>query len=418
VSPSGTVRAEPDRITSDLAALAGVTEDAAPGWTRRLFSEPYRSARPQVRSIMAAAGLETHIDPAGNVIGRLPGRDPSLAPLMTGSHTDTVYGGGKFDGLVGVLGGVEVARLLTENGIRLQRDLLVVDFLGEEANPFGVSCLGSRAISGKLTAEQLDRTDGTGGERLGEAMASFGVDPASALDCAWAPGSVHAYVELHVEQGPLLERSGNRIGVVTAIAGIERLLARFAGRSDHAGTMPMNDRRDALVAASEAVLTIEREGCGAPIHGVSTTGRIESSPGAFNLVPDQATIWAEVRSIDERWLSGSRRRIADRIAEQAQARGVQTALEWLNDQPPVRTTPDVQDVISSSARDLGYSWEAVPSGAGHDAAHMVHLGPMGMIFIPSAGGRSHVPEEFTSESDIAAGVEVLAQSLISLDRSA
>lgn len=406
------------RVSADLEALSSLTDDAEPGWTRQVFSEPYREGRGHVRDLMRSAGLDAHVDAAGNVVGRLPGRNPSLPPLMSGSHTDTVHGGGRFDGMVGVVGAIEVARMLRENDIRLERDLIVVDFLGEEPNEFGISCVGSRAISGQLTPEHLDRTSGDGGERLGDAMARFGLDPTAALGSTWAPASLHAYLELHVEQGPLLERSGNTIGVVTAIAGIERLLARFDGRADHSGTMPMTQRHDALIAAAEAILTIEREACGAPVHGVSTTGRIESSPGSFNIVPDHAKIWAEMRSIDPIWLSGARGRVAERIAQEAAARGVEVMLEWLNDQPPVPTTPSLQDAIAVSSGQLGHSWEAVPSGAGHDAAHMAHLGPMGMLFVPSVGGRSHVPEEFTDAGDIGAGIDVLARTLVNLDGTA
>lgn len=409
-------RPHADRIAADLAELSRFAESAEPGWTRRVFSDAYRSARDWVRGRMIDAGLETSIDAAGNVIGRLPGKNSSLPALMSGSHTDTVHGGGRFDGMVGVLGAIEVARSLREAGITLNRDLVIVDFLGEEANPFGISCMGSRSIAGILSPEHLDRTDETG-LRLGDAMSRFGLDPDAAVRGAWAPDALHGYVELHIEQGPLLERTGNQIGVVTAIAGIERLLAKFNGRADHAGTMPMEGRHDALVAAAEAVLTIEREACGAPIHGVSTTGRIDSSPGAFNIVPDQARIWAEMRSIDADWLHGAKRRVADRIASDADARGVHSMIEWLNDQDPVPASPAVHDRIARSAGELGYSWEAVPSGAGHDAAHLARLAPMGMIFVPSVGGRSHVPEEETPVDDIVRGVHVLAATLLDMDAS-
>jgi len=405
-----------DRLTGDLAELAAFAESAEPGWTRRVFSDAYRASREWVVSRMRDAGLETAVDAAGNVIGRLPGRNRTLPPLMTGSHTDTVHGGGRFDGMVGVLGGIELARTLRESGILLERDLVVVDFLGEEANEFGISCMGSRSIAGILTPAHLDRED-EHGRSLGEAMTAFGLDPATAVGSAWKPGAVHAYLELHVEQGPLLERSGASIGVVTAIAGIERLLARFHGRADHAGTMPMAGRHDALLAAAEAVLTIEREGCGAPVHGVSTTGRIESSPGAFNVVPDEATIWAEMRSIDGDWLTGAKRRVADQIAAEAAARGVDTAIEWLNDQEPVPTDASLQDRIANAADSLGLSWEAVPSGAGHDAAHLARIAPMGMIFVPSVGGRSHVPEEQTEIGDIVRGIQVLGAALREADRA-
>lgn len=405
-----------ERVWADLTELSSLVDDTQPGWTRQVFSEPYRPAREWVAARMRAAGLETHIDAAGNVVGRLPGRHRDAPVLMTGSHTDTVHGGGRFDGMVGVLGGIEVARTLRESGTVLDRDLVVVDWLGEEPNTFGLSCVGSRAVAGLLTPEHLERTDDSG-RRLGDVMTGFGLDPEAALRLAWQPGSVHGYVELHVEQGPMLERSGTEIGVVTAIAGIERLLVHFTGRPDHSGTMPMQGRHDALVAAAEAILAVEREGCGAPVHGVSTTGRIESGPGALNVVPDEARIWAELRSVDASWLTGARRRVVDEIAQQASARGVDTMVEWLNDQDPVACAQSMQDRIAASAQSLGHSWQPAPSGAGHDAAHLAHLGPMGMIFIPSIGGRSHVPEEWSNADDIAAGVRVLARTLVDLDQA-
>lgn len=408
-----TLAPDRDRLERDLTELATYVDSDAPGWTREVLSDPYRAAREWIRRRMLDAGLETTVDAAGNVLGRLAGTQGGR-PLVTGSHTDTVHGGGRFDGIVGVLGAIELVRRMRETGTELGHDLVVCDFLGEEANEFGVSCVGSRAVAGALDANHLDRRD-PGGRRLGDALQRFGTDPEGALRLAWARDSVHAYVELHVEQGPWLEQHGIPIGAVTAIAGIERLLASFAGRVDHAGTMPMGERRDALAAAAQAVLSVEREGCGAPVHGVATTGRIESGPGAFNIVPDRARLWAEMRSIDPGWLSGAKGRIAARIASDAAERGVEVVLEWLVDQDPVPTDPSVQDIIGAAADDLGVSWSAVPSGAGHDAVHMAHLGPMGMIFIPSRAGRSHCPEEWTDLADVVTGVHALAATLVRLD---
>lgn len=402
-----------DRLGRDLTELATYVDSDAPGWTREVLTDPYRAAREWIRRRMLDAGLETTVDAAGNVVGRLAGTRGGR-PLVTGSHTDTVHGGGRFDGIVGVLGAIELVRRMRETGTELGHDLVVCDFLGEEANEFGVSCVGSRAVAGALDAKHLDRRDPRG-RRLGDALQRFGTDPEGALRLAWARDSVHAYVELHVEQGPWLEQHGISIGAVTAIAGIERLLASFAGRADHAGTMPMGERRDALAAAAQAVLSVEREGCGAPVHGVATTGRIESGPGAFNIVPDRARLWAEMRSIDPGWLSGAKGRIAERIASEAAERGVEVVLEWLVDQDPVPTDPSVQDIIGAAADDLGVSWSAVPSGAGHDAVHMAQLGPMGMIFVPSRAGRSHCPEEWTDLADVVTGVHALGATLVRLD---
>jgi N-carbamoyl-L-amino-acid hydrolase len=247
-------------------------------------------------------------------------------------------------------------------------------------------------------------------------MARCGLDTEAALRNAWGPDSLHAYIELHIEQAPTLERAGKQIGVVTAIAGIDRLMARFVGEPDHAGATPMTDRHDALACAAETILTIEREGCGAPVHGVATAGRIESEPGSFNVVPSEARVYAELRSIDAEWLSGAKRNLAEQIASQAQARGVTQMIEWLTDQDPVPTAPAMRDHIAAATDSLGFSWMSVPSGAGHDAAHMAHLGPMGMIFVPSVAGHSHRPDEFTSREDVQAGVHTLVEVLVRLDR--
>ena len=315
-----------------------------------------------------------------------------------------------------MLGAIEAVEALRRAGVTLNRDLYVVDFLGEEPNEFGISCVGSRSIAGILLPEHLDMT-GASGQTMGNTLTAVGLDPQAALRNAWAPGSLHAYIELHIEQGPLLEQSGHEIGVVTAIAGIDRLMAKFIGRSDHAGATPMDARLDALTAAAAAVLTIEREGCGAPVHGVATTGRIESYPGSFNVVPSEARLWAELRSTDSEWLSGAKGRLAQEIGLEANRRGVSHMIEWLTDQDAVPTAPAIRDVIAASTDRLGHTWAPVPSGAGHDAAHMVHLGPMGMIFIPSTGGRSHCAEEFTPTADIVRGIRVLAETLSELDRA-
>ena len=415
-----TTSIQPDMtwLGASLHALAEFRDSTLPGCSRVVLTDPYRASREFVARAMAEAGLDVHVDGAGNTVGRLPGTasDHGLAlkPLVTGSHTDTVRGGGRFDGIVGVLGAIAAVRALRDAGQRLRRDLVVVDFLGEEPNDFGIACVGSRAIAGVLTPDHLDRRD-PDGLRLGDALASYGVDPDAALTAGWTPGDFHAYVELHVEQGPLLERSGHEIGVVTAIAGIDRFLARFTGRADHAGATPMDHRQDALLAAAEAVLTVERVGCGAPVHGVATSGRVESFPGSMNVVPEEARLWGELRSTDATWLSTAKRDLADQIAGRASQRGVTAMVEWLTTQEPVPSTPAIRDHIARAADGLGLRWTAVPSGAGHDAAHMAHLGPMGMVFVRSAGGRSHCPEEWTDAHDIDLGVRTLIDTLRSLD---
>jgi N-carbamoyl-L-amino-acid hydrolase len=404
-----------ERLNSDIASLADLVNGSEHGWTRQVFSDEYRASREFVRDRMRKAGLDVHTDSAGNIIGILKGKMRGAPALMTGSHTDTVRQGGRFDGVVGLMGAIEVARAVREAGIAPNRDLIIVDFLGEETNDFGLGCLGSRSLVGGLGIDDLARQDSEA-HTLGDAYREFGLDPGTAIAERWPKErGIYRYVELHVEQGPLLESRGVEVGVVTAIAGIERLLAHFSGRADHAGTMPMSDRRDALVAAAESVLAVRREACGAPIHGVGTASAINTIPGSPNVVPSEATLAAELRSVDPDWLSPAKKRLGEEIATVAHQYGVNVELDWRNDNAYTPTAGVVRDAIADAVDGLGLEWEAVPSGATHDAAHIAKVCPMGMIFIPSHKGRSHCPEEFTSLKHITDGVRVLGSALQILD---
>jgi len=408
--------AEADRITGDLTALAEYADPGLPGWSRRALGEPYRESRPWVERLMREAGLEVSRDAAGNLRGRLPGRRPGAGALVTGSHTDSVVGGGRFDGVVGVLGAIEAVRVLRESGVRLEHDLVVVDFYGEETNDYGFGCLGSRAATEGLEAELLDRVDDDG-VPLHARLTAHDIDPAGLLAPAWRPGEVAAFVELHVEQGPQLAEQGVPVGVVTAVTGIERLVATFHGRRDHAGTRAMTDRRDAMVAAARAVLAIQRVGCEAPVHGVATTTHLDNPNPSPNVVAAEVTMASELRSVDEVWLSGARRQIAEQVVAEAQAGGVDVELDWTTDNAVVRTDEVVQGAVSAVLDEAGVPWVAMPSGATHDAVHVARVAPAGMIFIPSRnGGVSHSPDELSDPADIALGVDTLAATLRRLDR--
>lgn len=407
-----------ERVREDLEELATLAETDQPGWSREVFSDPYRLARDWIAKRMRDAGLDVSADAAGNILGVLPGGSAAASPLVTGSHTDTVAGGGRFDGIVGVLGAIELARCLRESGTQFSRDLVVVDFLGEESNDWGLSCLGSRAISGELTAADFDRLDQSG-TKLGARYEAFGLSVDSVLSADWLHArKPHAYVELHVEQGPLLEREQAQIGVVTAIAGIQRLVATFAGRADHAGTRPMDDRRDAMVAAARAVLDVQRTGCGAPVHGVATATSLTTPTGSSpNVVPESVRMKMEMRSIDRAWFDAAQQRLVDDIRSHAEEEGVDVAFEWTHDNDILETSLGVQDAASQAAMQSGLTWTPVPSGATHDAVHIARACPSGMIFVPSKDGRSHCPEEWSEIDDIAAGIEVLGSTLAALDRA-
>jgi len=404
--------AVPERIVADIDALAGFRDPAAPGWTRPVFSPEYRAGKDWVAGRMRDAGLAVAEDAACNLVGTLPGAGVGGRALVTGSHTDTVQGGGRFDGIVGVLAAIEAVRVLRDAGLELTHEVRVVDFTGEEPNDFGLSCVGSRAIAGELAAEHLALTDETG-TTLGQALAGMGGDPDAALAASWDPDDVAAFVELHIEQGPILERRGVPLGVVTGIAGIHRVVTTFTGQADHAGTTPMELRRDALCAAAETIVGIERaagEG-----GGVATTGRIHTEPGASNVVPGTSCMWTEFRSPDLAWLRDLRATIDEVAGRAARERHLQVEVEDVSSEDPVGIDHRVRAAIAAGVDRLGLDALELPSGAGHDAVFMAQLAPIGMIFVPSRDGRSHCPEEWTDAEHVAVGARVLAQSLLELD---
>lgn len=406
--------AAPDRLADDLAALESIIDTGTPGWTRQALTEVDVAGREWVRTAMVAAGLEVRIDGAGNVIGLLPGRNARGSSIMTGSHTDTVAGGGRFDGNVGVVAALEVVRTLRETGTTLDHDLLVVDFFSEEPNRFGLSCIGSRALMGDLNAAHLAKTD-THGDSFGENLVHARIDASAALAASIDTRSVKAFVELHIEQGPYLEVQGSDIGLVTSITGIRRFRAAFEGRRDHAGTTPMDRRSDAGCAAAGAVLAIERI---ASTHedGRGTTGQVTFTPDAVNIVTEHAELWGEFRSPDLAWLDNAGQRFADAAASESTSRDVHLELEWLPSERPALMQPALLDIVGTTCDGLGLRQSRLYSGAEHDAAIIAKRIPTVMIFIPSHEGRSHCPEEFTAASDISNGAAVLLNTIISIDQ--
>jgi hydantoinase/carbamoylase family amidase len=404
---------ERDRVWARWAELATLRDEAEPGWTRRTFSAAERASRLWVADLMRRAGLAVWTDPIGNIIGDLPGRRPGAPALVIGSHTDTVPSGGRFDGTIGVLGAIEVVERLREAGITLHHPLRVVDYYNEEPNRFGLSCVGSRALAGNLSAAHLALTDDDG-VTLGEALEADGRDPAAVAACAWRPGDVAASLELHIEQGPILEREGATLGVVTAIAGIARFKASFEGRQDHAGTTPMDTRRDATCAAAGTIVAIERIAA-AGAGSVGTVGRVQVTPEATNVIAEQALLTAEFRSPDPAWFDAARRDLEAAVAEESARRRVAGRVDWLPPEAPTALDPGVSGIIADALALTGHEARYLYSGAGHDAVQMARLAPAGMIFTPSHDGRSHTPEEWTEADDVMAGVHALAQAVLLLD---
>jgi N-carbamoyl-L-amino-acid hydrolase len=410
----GAIRgAELERIKDDWMLLSDYRDAAAPGWTRMAFSEPDTEARHVVAELMRRAGLQVECDAVGNVIGHLEGSDPHAGLLVTGSHTDTVEGGGRFDGVVGVLGAIEAVRVLRESGVELRHSLRVVDFSNEEPNAHGLSCVGSRAIAGTLDASMLAFAD-TQGRALSDRIAAAGWEPERFTSCRWPAGEVDAYVELHIEQGPVLEATGASVGVVTRIAGISRFVLEIAGRCDHAGTMSMAQRHDALCTAAAATLAVERIAT-AGSESVGTVGELLIAPDAVNVVADQAHLSGEFRSPDDAWLVEAGTQFADAVAEECEKRGTDGAVAWRPREEPVTMDGAVSDALATAAQAGGHDAVRLFSGAGHDTVQMARICPTGMIFIPSIGGRSHCPEENTEFDDVRNGVDTLIRGLVELD---
>ncbi len=411
-----TLHIQVDRLWQRLETLASFTRPDVP-WTRRAFSPEFDEARNWLRSQFEQAGLSVRTDAAGNLTGRREGTEPGLAPLVTGSHCDTVVGGGRFDGILGVLAGLEVAQSLHEGGVLLRHPLEVIDFLSEEPSDYGISCVGSRAFAGTLDTAMLASCN-EAGESLAQAMRRIGARPDDLASAARGPGGIAAFVELHIEQGPVLEREGLPIGVVTDIVGIRRVAFTVTGQPDHAGTTPMDIRHDALVGAARLIDAVHHEACamdGSPHYVVATVGRLSMSPNVPNAVPGRVDMVLEVRSNAQTVLDDFPERVMALCRDDFQRLRVACSAAPLTRTPPTRCDDIVMQAVAQAADGLALAHRALPSGAGHDAMHVAATGPMGMIFIPCLNGRSHCQEEWASKEQVAAGTRVLAQALRLLD---
>jgi N-carbamoyl-L-amino-acid hydrolase len=405
-----------ERLWARTEALSAMTLPGTP-WTRRAFSPLFAQSRVWLREQFEAAGLTVELDAAGNLIGRRAGQDPSFKPLVTGSHCDTVVGGGRFDGIAGVLAGIEVAHALKEQGLTLRHPFEVVDFLSEEPSDYGISCVGSRAMSGVLDAKMLTATNAAG-ETLADGLRRVGGDPDALRVALRKPGDIAAFVELHIEQGPVLEAAGLPIGVVTNIVGIRRVLINVKGRPDHAGTTPMDIRCDALVGAARIVEEVyERASAmsGNPHYVVATIGRIAMTPNVPNAVPGTVEMMLEVRSDHAGVLDRFPEDMMQAVQDRLQSLRLSATLTHVSRAEPTDCSSIVMDAVQEAADALGYASRRLPSGAGHDAAYVASVGPAGMIFIPCLNGRSHCPEEWIEPGQLLDGARVLYETILQLD---
>ncbi len=402
--------ADSERVQQHLAELSHFGANPEGGVSRVAFSDADVAGRGYVKQLMEAAGLEVRIDAAGNLIGRREGTDRKLPTIVVGSHTDSVPHGGNYDGDVGVMGGIELAQVLRDRRMRLRHALEVVDFTDEEGG-----LVGSRAMAGDLSAATLDLVNSSG-RSVRDGVRALGGNPDVIDHARRSPGELTAYLELHIEQGATLERSHTDIGVVEGIVGIHWWEATVTGVANHAGTTPMDQRHDALLAASELVLAVNAAATELPGRQVATVGRIAAEPGAPNVIPGRVVLSVEVRDIDAARIAAVFERIRARAREIAQLRGISIEFRDLEATAmPALTDPRIQRIIGAEAQGLGLKTLAMPSGAGHDAQDIARIAPIGMIFVPSVGGVSHSPHEYTAPADIAHGVNVLMRAVLAID---
>jgi N-carbamoyl-L-amino-acid hydrolase len=395
------------RLRRDLEHVAGYGATASGGVGRTSFSAADRQVRAWLAAECEKAGLALRTDGIGNVFVRLdaPGAPAGTPPVWAGSHLDSVPEGGRFDGALGSLAALEVARRLAEERVPLRRPVEVVVFADEEGNYHHL--LGSTALVRDFTPDELAGLRGRDGDRLVEALQAMGWDVGAAGRTAVRPGDVHAYVELHIEQGSVLERAGATIGVVTAIVGMGGGHLEFRGRQDHAGTTPMPLRRDALRGAGDLVVRLPEVARSVSEDAVVTCGIVQVEPGGANVVPGLVRMSLDFRDPDRRRLLDLEEAVAAAAREAADRHDLEVTYTRESITDPVPLNPRMQDLVASVAADRDLPTLHLPSGAGHDAQNMARLAPAGMIFVPSVDGRSHSPAEWSTWEDVEAGANVL-----------
>ena len=405
------LRVNAKRIEERIMKLAEFGINSEGGIDRVAFSEADIQGRKYVISLMKEAGLNVRIDEAGNIIGRREGKDSNLPPIMFGSHTDTVPNGGKYDGALGVLGAIECAQIFQDNGIKTRHPLEVVVFLDEEG---GV--VGSRAMIGSLTQEAMEVVSHSG-KTVRQGISALGGNPDKITNVTRKKGEIKAFVEIHIEQGATLETKKIDIGVVEGIVGIYWWTVTIEGYSNHAGTTPMDMRQDALLAAAHLIIATNQVATSVPGRHVGTVGRIHAEPGAPNVIPGRVVMSLELRDLSADKVKSLFKKIEHEAQAIQEKTGTKITFSSIDaTSHPAPTDPRIRNYIAEAARELGLSSLLMPSGAGHDAQDMAKITPTGMIFIPSIGGVSHSPKEYSRPEDLTNGVNVLLHTILKIDK--
>ena len=405
---------ERDRLLSDIEKLASFSDDDPPGTSRLVFAGADQNARAWLKSLWRDAGLAVREDAVGNMFARWLGTRPELAAIGTGSHIDAIPHSGKFDGTVGVLGGLEAIRALQQSGFQPQRSIELLLFTAEEPTRFGLGCLGSRMLGGSLNSAADANLKDSEGRTLAELRAAAGFH--GSLDEVRLPDGYYAgFVELHIEQGPLLEREKLAVGIVTSIAAPAALRISVEGEGGHAGGVLMPDRKDAFCAAAEIVLAIEQRALATgSVDTCATVGKCHVYPGAVNSIPSRVEMEADIRDTDEERRNQVLREIGEACQRVAAKRNVQVKITPINADAPAACSPHIVEAMVQAADESGLGYKKMVSRAYHDSLFMARIAPVGMVFIPCRGGVSHRPDEYSAPQEIEDGAKVLACTLAKL----
>lgn len=399
------------RLDDNFKRLMTVGKQEGGGITRLAFSDSDWEAREIIIELMKQADLAIRVDEFGNLIGRREGLSPNKAVVMLGSHIDSVPSGGNYDGVVGVLAAIEVLHCLEDKQEKYDHPIEVVVFMAEESSRFGVATLGSKAFCGKLSFENLEQYKDKEGISLSQAIRQRGLMPEK-INQAQYKSPIKAFLELHIEQGKVLEATNKQIGIVTGIAAPTRLQVIITGQADHSGATPMHMRQDALTAAAEVILLVEQLATKAGHQGVvGTTGVIKADPGAINVIPGRVELGIDIRGISldsKQQVVGELLDAMDRMKKQ---RNVGIEIVTITDEIPVQLSEEMVQLLQNVCSTLPYPSMLMPSGAGHDAMHLASIAPTGIVFIPCKEGISHNPAEFASLDDVVAGAEVLLAAI-------
>ena len=403
-------RANPVRMEERIVKLSEFGKNPEGGVSRVAFSQADIEGRKYITTLMKAAGLKVRIDAAGNIIGRREGRDPKLPVILFGSHIDSVPKGGNYDGDVGVIGSLECIEILKEQNVTTLHPLEVIVFSDEEGG-----LVGSRAIIGDLSEEALKVVSHTG-KTIREGIVVIGGDPKKLIEAQRKPAEILAFLELHIEQGGILDSEKINIGVVEGIVGINWWDVTVIGFANHAGTTPMDQRKDALLAAAKLVDKVNYIAKSLPGRQVATVGKIHAEPGAPNVIPGKVVMSLEIRDLSKEKIDQVFQEIQKSAKQIESDSGTTITFSALDvTAVPAPTDERLRKIIDESARSIGLNTKALPSGAGHDAQDMARLVPTGMIFVPSVAGISHSPKEFTHAKDMANGTTVLLHTILRLD---